>query len=185
MKRILALICVLACLCALCLPVAAAIDYTIRVKAPSSMKEVYLYMWNSMDESQKNAEWPGVKMTKKVTDGTWDKCWGDPNSGDVDGNYVLTLEEAGNVVITFNESTKTITTEFVAAPVVTEPSTEATEPSTEATEPSEPVETKPADNSEDKSEEKGNDGLWITLLVIAIVAVGALDVFLIIKRKKK
>lgn len=66
MKRFLALFCILACLCALCLPAAAAIDYTIRVKAPSSMKEVYLYMWNSMDESQKNAEWPGVKLTKKV-----------------------------------------------------------------------------------------------------------------------
>ena len=477
MKRFLALLCILACLCALCLPAAAAIDYTIRVKAPSSMKEVYLYMWNSMDESQKNAEWPGVKLTKKVdgwyevkmsndfydrviisngvggpgtqtkdievdalydlwitvdasynygvaysekeagkvefagpdymsivgmnipgvadwstndpngvmeevkdlvyektiglakgttmtfkftgngtwdlpynmggnvageqiplnksrdlvengqdmtftatkdmglkitlnltgmanggkatfkleevdgvdipeppapvekdyfvageaglcgsewnnadeankltfngdgtytltlaniaagtykfkvTDGTWDNCWGDPNSGDVDGNYVLTVEKTGNVIITFNESTKTITTEVVDAPVVTEPSTEATEPSepsvpsepetepsvaptepsvaptepsvapTEpegsqpdsgATEPSiapsEPATeapSEPLNKAEDKPEEKSNDGLWIALLSVAIVAVGALDVFLIIKRKKK
>ena len=38
----------------------------------------------------------------KVTDGTWTNSWGDPNSGDPDGNYVLNVEAAGDVTITFN-----------------------------------------------------------------------------------
>lgn len=68
MKRILALICVLACLCALCLPAAAFGSITVKVKAPDSWSEVYLYMWDSLgegDEKPCNAPWPGVKLTNK------------------------------------------------------------------------------------------------------------------------
>lgn len=194
--------------------------------------------WNNADEANKlvfngdgtyTLTLPNITAGTykfKVTDGTWDNCWGDPNSGDVDGNYVLTLEENGNVVITFDESTKTITTQ-VTEPEATEPSTEATEPSVPSepetepstepsvapsvpessepdsgatepsvtepsVEPSEPEETQPSVEVSEPEEtkpaekaEKSNGGLWITLLVIGIVAVGALDVFLIIKRKKK
>ena len=38
----------------------------------------------------------------KVTDGSWSNCWGDPNSGDPDGNYILNVETAGDITITFN-----------------------------------------------------------------------------------
>ena len=46
----------------------------------------------------------------KVTDGTWNNCWG--NGGN---NYTFTLETASDVTITFNASTKAIT--VIATPV--------------------------------------------------------------------
>lgn len=95
----------------------------------------------------------------KVTDGTWDNCWGDPNSDDTDGNYLLTVEEAGNVTITFNAADKTISAAVTAGePEVTEPSTEATEPSVEPSEPvtepsaSEPVASEPETSAPEASD---------------------------------
>ena len=41
----------------------------------------------------------------KVTKGSWDECWGDPNSGDKDGNCVFTLTEANDVTVAFNPET--------------------------------------------------------------------------------
>ena len=48
---------------------------------------------------------PAGNYKFKITNGTWDKNWGDPNSGDPDGNYLLTVESAGDVTITFNSVT--------------------------------------------------------------------------------
>ncbi|MGM9601030.1 MAG: starch-binding protein [Faecousia sp.] len=44
----------------------------------------------------------------KVTDGSWDNCWGVSGS---DRNYSVTLETARDVTITFNAATKEITTD--------------------------------------------------------------------------
>lgn len=58
----------------------------------------------------------------KVTDGTWDNCWGDIFGDDVDGNYVLTVEELSNVTISFDPSVYIV---FVDVEAV-----ESTDPST-------------------------------------------------------
>ena len=66
MKRILAILCVIACLCGLCVPAMAAGTITVHVKAPNEWTEVYLYVW----ESDAMADWPGTAMTKGA-DGWW------------------------------------------------------------------------------------------------------------------
>ena len=48
---------------------------------------------------------PAGNYKFKVTDGTWDNCWGDPNSGDPDGNFLFSVESVSDVTITFNSAT--------------------------------------------------------------------------------
>ena len=62
MKRILAILCVIACLCGLCVPAMAAGTITVSVK--SSWSQVNLYVW----EADPMASWPGTPMTKN---GDW------------------------------------------------------------------------------------------------------------------
>ena len=64
MKRTLAILCVIACLCALCVPAMAAGTITVYVK--SSWSQVNLYCWENGDMST----WPGTAMTKGA-DGLW------------------------------------------------------------------------------------------------------------------
>ena len=67
MKRILAILCVIACLCGLCVPAMAAGTITVSVKAPADWAEVRLYVW----EGETPLEgWPGSSMTKGA-DGLW------------------------------------------------------------------------------------------------------------------
>ena len=88
----------------------------------------------------------------KVTNGTWDACWGDAEGPE--GNCLVIVEVESNVTITFDKETETITVDvdaLVVEPPVTEPPVteppvtepEATEP--EATEPeaTEPEATEP------------------------------------------
>ena len=58
MKRILALLCVIACLCGLCVPAMAADTIMVCVKAPEGWSDVYLYAW----ESEPYSGWPGTQM---------------------------------------------------------------------------------------------------------------------------
>lgn len=63
MKRILAFICVMACLCGLCLPAMAAPDViTITAQVPEDWTNVHLYTW--IDETNNLAVWPGTPMNK-------------------------------------------------------------------------------------------------------------------------
>ena len=66
MKRILAILCVIAVLCGLCVPAMAAGTITVSVKAPAEWTEVYLYVW----ETDAMVGWPGTAMTKG-SDGFW------------------------------------------------------------------------------------------------------------------
>lgn len=63
MKRILALLCVIACLCGLCVPAMAAGTITVSVKA--SWSQVNLYVWENDVPME---SWPGTAMTKN---GDW------------------------------------------------------------------------------------------------------------------
>ena len=59
----------------------------------------------------------------KVTNGTWDICWGDAEGPE--GNCLVTVEVESNVTITFDKETETITVDvdaLVVEPPVTEPS---------------------------------------------------------------
>ena len=64
MKRTLAILCVIACLCALCVPAMAAGNITVSVKAPDDWSQVCLYVW----ETDPMESWPGTAMTKN---GDW------------------------------------------------------------------------------------------------------------------
>ncbi|MBQ7415812.1 MAG: starch-binding protein [Oscillospiraceae bacterium] len=68
MKRILAILCVIACLCGLCVPAMAAGTITVSVKAPAEWTEVFLYVWDNNDSAYEG--WPGKAMTKGA-DGWW------------------------------------------------------------------------------------------------------------------
>lgn len=68
MKRLLAILCVIACLCALCVPAMAAGNITVSVKAPADWTNVHLYVWD--DDMNNNGGWPGTAMTKG-DDGWW------------------------------------------------------------------------------------------------------------------
>lgn len=61
MKRILALLCVIACLCGLCVPAFAASTIIVSVKAPDDWSEVNLYAWES--DENRMSDWPGTAMT--------------------------------------------------------------------------------------------------------------------------
>lgn len=63
MKRILALICVLACLCGFALPALAAPDtITVTAQVPEDWTNIHLYVWD--DAQSALAEWPGTAMNK-------------------------------------------------------------------------------------------------------------------------
>ena len=59
MKRILAILCVIACLCALVVPAMAAGSIIVYVKAPTDWDQVYLYVW---ENDTPMASWPGTAM---------------------------------------------------------------------------------------------------------------------------
>lgn len=64
MKRLLAIICVLVCLCGLCVPAFAANDsYTIHADVPDEWATAYVWAWNDNQQNAFNA-WPGQKLTK-------------------------------------------------------------------------------------------------------------------------
>lgn len=67
MKRILAMLCVIACLCGLCVPAMAAGNITVSVKAPDDWAQVCLYVWENDTPME---GWPGTAMTKGA-DGLW------------------------------------------------------------------------------------------------------------------
>ena len=82
----------------------------------------------------------------KVTDGTWNNTWGDPESGDPDGNYVLTLESASDITVTFDSvnGAMSVSVEAGDAPVDPQPSEpEASEPEASEPEASEPEASEP------------------------------------------
>lgn len=60
MKRILAILCVIACLCGLCVPAMAAGTVTVHAYVPSDWTNVGAYTW----EPEDFGTWPGSKMTK-------------------------------------------------------------------------------------------------------------------------
>lgn len=64
MKRILAFICVMACLLGLSLPAMAAPEgmVTITAEVPADWTNVHLYAW--LDDTTNMAAWPGTAMTK-------------------------------------------------------------------------------------------------------------------------
>lgn len=63
MKRILALICVLACLCGFALPALANPDViTVTAEVPADWTNVHLYVW--IDDTTNLVQWPGTPMTK-------------------------------------------------------------------------------------------------------------------------
>ncbi len=87
--------------------------------------------WNNADPNNKMelnadglyektyADVPAGEHQFKVTDGTWDNCWG--MSGN---NYVFTTTEVQNVTITFNADTKDIQV-IIGGEAVEEPEVEA------------------------------------------------------------
>lgn len=63
MKRILAILCAMACLFALAVPALAAPDtITITAQAPSDWEELFIHAWGGPDDAGTN--WPGLAMTK-------------------------------------------------------------------------------------------------------------------------
>ena len=67
MKRILAILCVIACLCGLCVPAMAAGTVTVHAYVPSDWNSPNCYTWLS---SESNPNWPGDAMTSEG-DGWW------------------------------------------------------------------------------------------------------------------
>ena len=63
MKRLLAILCVLAMLCALCIPALAADTVRIYAYVPGDWTEAYLYVWKGVGgDGEVPAGWPGTKM---------------------------------------------------------------------------------------------------------------------------
>lgn len=70
MKRIFALLCVIACLCMLCVPVFAANDnVTIHVYVPGDWSDVRLWAWNDDQQNASKADWPGDLVMTQGDDG--------------------------------------------------------------------------------------------------------------------
>lgn len=116
----------------------------------------------------------------KVTNGTWDICYGDPNSGDPDGNYLFNASDEGNVNILFDSNSTTVSHNFDAPilPPETEPTT-GTEPTTNGTEP---ITTTGGEQPIDLTLGVGFlvGGLIVSILILI---AGAVVVFLILKKK--
>lgn len=105
----------------------------------------------------------------KVTNGTWDVSFGGDGEN---GNYDFNLAADGKVTVTFDGTTVNVT-EGESAPVVTEPTTGAADNTTQPT-------TGAVDTTDD-----GEGGSMTTTIIIAVavVLVGAVVVFLILKKK--
>ena len=88
MKKLLALVCVIALLGALCVPAMAAADrIPVAAEVPSDWTTVYLYAWGSSSETM---AWPGVQMTE------------------IDGWYVAYMnDDHQNVIINDGAGTQT------------------------------------------------------------------------------
>lgn len=67
MKRILAFLCVIACLCGLCVPAMAISTVAVYVKAPADWGQVCLYVWEG---DAPMTGWPGDEMVS-LGDGLW------------------------------------------------------------------------------------------------------------------
>ena len=112
MKRILAILCVIACLCGLCVPAMAAGTITVSVKAPWS--QVNLYCW----EDGEMATWPGTPMTKngdwwtlEIPAGTYTNVIANDGSNQtadlkMDGSADCWIDAAAGVVYTDAACTK-------------------------------------------------------------------------------
>ena len=82
--------------------------------------------WKESDEANKMAlnadglyqktysDVPSGSYEFKVTDGTWDNCWGNPNAGGY-GNYAITLDVVSDVIITFDAEAGVVSAEIVSA----------------------------------------------------------------------
>lgn len=68
MKKLFALLCVIAILGALCVPAMAASNVPVVAQVPDGWTTAYLYAWDA--EGGSNAAWPGAAMTKG-DDGFW------------------------------------------------------------------------------------------------------------------
>lgn len=147
--------------------------------------------WNCADEAYKMTDngdgtysyifavTPGDYQLK-VTNGTWDTCFGDPDGPE--GNYAFNVTDETNCIVTFNGSA--ITHEFKA---VIEPVTEPTEPVTEPSVDGGDQGTTGADVA-DKGEGNGNSSTMLIVSIIATVVVlagGGVAVYFIMKKDKK
>lgn len=94
MKRLLAILCVLACLCALCVPAMATEADNVRIYAyvPGDWTEAYLYVWKGVGgDGEVPTGWPGVKMDVEG-DGWY--------SAEVPGDMTYAIVNNGNGVQT-------------------------------------------------------------------------------------
>lgn len=70
MKRILALICVIVCLCGLCAPAFAANDtVTVHAYVPNDWTDVRVWAWDDNDNNASSTDWPGDLVMTKGDDG--------------------------------------------------------------------------------------------------------------------
>lgn len=70
MKRILALLCVIACLCCLCVPALAANDtVTVHAYVPDSWDDVRIWAWDDSQNDASSTVWPGDLYMTKGDDG--------------------------------------------------------------------------------------------------------------------
>lgn len=134
MKRILAMLCVIACLCCLAMPVFAANDtVTIHVYVPGDWSDVRIWAWDDNDQNPADAGgWPGNYAMTQGDDGwyTVDIPAGYPNmlvngdngskqTGDIDG---VDVSQDVWIVVNSDGSTQLSATKpDVSAPPVSEP----------------------------------------------------------------
>ena len=134
--------------------------------------------WNCCDEAYKMtangdgtysytfAVTPGDYQLK-ITNGTWDVCYGDPNGPE--GNYAFNVTDETNCVVKFDSNTTEVSHEFTGEPVP--PTTEP--PTTQPT------------GGDKEPEESSNTGLIISIAATAVILVGGgIAVFFLLKKKK-
>lgn len=69
MKRILAMLCVIACLFALAVPALAADTVTVHAYVPEGWSDVRVWAWDDSDKNPTSAAWPGDLVMTKGADG--------------------------------------------------------------------------------------------------------------------
>lgn len=69
MKRILAMLCVIACLFALAVPALAANTVTVHAYVPEGWSDVRVWAWDDNDKNPTSADWPGDIVMTKGADG--------------------------------------------------------------------------------------------------------------------